>query len=93
MPRLLPSEPELRQASERGRIKLACPRGKGARATAKAAKIDWYLNDRQLLLSKPAGTMQPQVYTDDRRLKLKSNRSVDLPIISAAPHTGSQIRL
>ena len=68
------TEPELRQAAEFGRLKLACPRGKGARLAAKGAQIDWYLNGRQLLLTKPAGTLQPEFFTEDSRLKLKSNR-------------------
>ena len=69
-----PLEPELKQAAEFSRLKLACPRGKGARSSMKGAQIDWYLNDRQLLLTKPAGTLQPVFYTDESRLKLKNNR-------------------
>ncbi|KAF0308047.1 hypothetical protein FJT64_020695 [Amphibalanus amphitrite] len=69
-------EPELRQAAEFGRLKLACPRGKGARSAVKGAQIDWYLNGQQKLLTKPAGTLRPEFFTDDSRLKLKSNRLV-----------------
>ncbi|XP_043218969.1 fibroblast growth factor receptor 2-like isoform X2 [Amphibalanus amphitrite] len=69
-------EPELRQAAEFGRLKLACPRGKGARSAVKGAQIDWYLNGQQKLLTKPAGTLRPEFFTDDSRLKLKNNRLV-----------------
>ena len=65
---------ELRQAAEFGRLKLACPRGKGARSAVKGAQIDWYLNGQQKLLTKPAGTLRPEFFTDDSRLKLKNNR-------------------